>query len=165
MNSTLPEITGDCERMSTEAGQAQVGKAASARPASSIRVRPWSPAVRALVAVVVLALAAGLRVTAHAWQRGPQRSTRLAIVLKVDPNTVPAHVLEALPHVGPALSGRMIAERDMRAFDSLAELRRRVRGLGPATMARLSRHLVIRDGARPSAKPVQTTIASTPNGR
>jgi len=90
-------------------------------------------------------------------------------LLKVDPNTVPPHVLEALPQVGPAMVGRIVSERDIRTFNSIADLRR-VRGFGPATMARLSRHLVIGEGARsanqrPPTVAVQTRIAESQHGR
>ena len=65
-------------------------------------------------------------------------------MLLVDPNTAPASVLEALPHVGPSLARRLIEQREIRPFESIEELRLRVRGLGPATMARLAPHLRIK---------------------
>lgn len=57
--------------------------------------------------------------------------------LVVDPNTVPGPVLEALPGLGPALAGRIVAARAERPFGSLADLDRRVKGIGPAKAAAL----------------------------
>jgi competence protein ComEA len=49
-----------------------------------------------------------------------------------------AHLL-VLPGVGPALAGRIVAQRDsFGPFGGPAELARRVRGIGPATTARLA---------------------------
>jgi hypothetical protein len=62
-------------------------------------------------------------------------------VLAVDPNSAPAGVLESLPHLGPALVKKIIEQRAIRRFDSIADMRQRVRGLGPATLALLSPHL------------------------
>jgi hypothetical protein len=54
--------------------------------------------------------------------------------LSVDANSAPAPVLGALPGLGPVLSGR-IAEA--RPFQSLADLDRRVYGIGPAKVSAL----------------------------
>jgi competence protein ComEA len=64
-------------------------------------------------------------------------------VLVVDPNSAPPEVLGALPHVGGALVKKIVEQREIGPFQSLGDLRRRVRGLGPATLARLAPHLRI----------------------
>ena len=55
-------------------------------------------------------------------------------------------MLGALPHVGPSLVKKLVEQREVRPFASIEDLRRRVRGLGPATMARLAPHLRIAPG-------------------
>ena len=58
-------------------------------------------------------------------------------VTVIDPNRATAAELEALPGVGPALAGRIVAYRDSAgAFRTLADLDR-VPGIGPALLARL----------------------------
>ena len=63
--------------------------------------------------------------------------------LIVDPNTAPPVVLAALPHLGPAMVGRIVAEREKAPFRSLEDLDARVRGIGPATAASLRPFLQI----------------------
>ncbi|HET7863085.1 MAG TPA: DUF655 domain-containing protein [Burkholderiaceae bacterium] len=46
--------------------------------------------------------------------------------------------LESLPGIGPAASGRILEERQKRPFKDWADLIGRVKGLGPASAARLS---------------------------
>lgn len=50
--------------------------------------------------------------------------------------------LELLPRVGPALSARIVAYRERRRFGRPAHLRR-VKGIGPATYARVQAHVRI----------------------
>jgi len=61
--------------------------------------------------------------------------------LVVDINTVPPQVLSALPMVGPRLARAVVAARLERPFDDLADLNRRVKGVGPETLARLAPYL------------------------
>lgn len=61
--------------------------------------------------------------------------------LVLDPNTAPAVVMMALPRLGPALVGRIVAERGVAPFRSIDDLDRRVKGIGPATAASLRPHL------------------------
>ena len=88
--------------------------------------------------------------------------SRVVPVLLVDPNTAPASVLEALPHVGPSLARRLIEQREIRPFESIEELRLRVRGLGPATMARLAPHLRIKSEREDAAANRDSTLVSAP---
>jgi hypothetical protein len=101
----------------------------------------WAIDVRALlVALVVI-------VSAWSWAgsfRGrPERSpsSRNAPALIVDPNTVPAQVFTALPHVGPALARGLDAARRERPLESLRDARQRVSGLGPASIKQMAPYL------------------------
>ena len=57
--------------------------------------------------------------------------------LVVDANTAPVPVLEALPGLGPALAGRIAVARAVAPFRDLADLDRRVPGIGPSKAAGL----------------------------
>jgi competence ComEA-like helix-hairpin-helix protein len=60
---------------------------------------------------------------------------------RIDINRASAAELGRLPGVGPALAGRIVADRQQRgAFGGIASLDR-VSGIGPATLARLTPHL------------------------
>jgi competence protein ComEA len=107
-----------------------------------------------LLAILVLGAGLGLRV-AHD-RSSSRRMARPAPRLVVDPNTAPSYVLQALPQIGPALGSRIAEQRALRPFDSVQDLRKRVRGLGPATLARLAPHLRI-----PSAKKINVGVERT----
>lgn len=62
--------------------------------------------------------------------------------------------LESLPGIGPGASGRILEERQKRPFKDWADLIGRVKGLGPASAARLSAAGLTVDG-----------MAYTPPGR
>jgi len=62
-------------------------------------------------------------------------------ILRIDPNTAPQAVIEALPHVGPAVAGRWIEEREKKRFESLEDLRTRVKGIGPSLWRLISPNL------------------------
>jgi competence protein ComEA len=104
----------------------------------------WPVGIRVMLAVGLLISVVALRATI--FFQGSDSATALSRVpdLVIDPNTAPASVLEALPHLGPSLVSRLIEERKSRPFASIDDLRRRVRGFGPATMARLAPHLRIK---------------------
>ncbi|MDN3920187.1 ComEA family DNA-binding protein [Roseateles violae] len=53
-------------------------------------------------------------------------------------NTASLAQLESLPGIGPALAERLLAARVQRTFEDWNDLHRRVRGIGPATAAKLS---------------------------
>ena len=96
-----------------------------------------------LLAFVVLVSGVALRVASDSLGTSHQRTCRVVPVLVIDPNTAPASVLEALPHVGPSLVKQLIEQRQDHPFGSTEDLRRRVRGFGPVTLARLAPHLRI----------------------
>ena len=93
----------------------------------------WTPRVRVLIGVVAVsgALWLGSAIQVH------DRLALAAPPLVVDANTAPRAVLEALPRVGPVLAGRIVAAREDEPFRSLDDLDRRVRGIGPVTIAAL----------------------------
>jgi Helix-hairpin-helix motif len=103
----------------------------------------WPARARVLLAFVVLVSGVALRVASDSLGTGRQRTCRVVPVLVIDPNTAPSSVLEALPHVGPSLVKQLIEQREIRPFGSTEDLRRRVRGFGPVTLARLTPHLRI----------------------
>lgn len=103
----------------------------------------WPARARVLLAFVVLISGVALRVASDSLGTSLRRTCRVVPVLVIDPNTTPASVLEALPHVGPSLVKQLIEQREIRPFESTEDLRQRVRGLGPATLARLAPHLRI----------------------
>lgn len=57
--------------------------------------------------------------------------------LKLDPNVAPREVLAALPMLGPARVAAIEAARADAPFRSAEDLDRRVKGIGPATIAEL----------------------------
>ncbi|MGC8639789.1 MAG: ComEA family DNA-binding protein [Isosphaeraceae bacterium] len=131
-------------------------------PRSRVTFRwTWSAGIRVMLAAAVLLAGVALRSTIS--RRGIDSATTFnrAPDLVLDPNTAPASVLEALPHLGPSLVKRLIAEREVRPFESTEDLCRRVRGLGPATMARLGPYLRIRSREDPA--PGQPRLAQMPN--
>jgi competence protein ComEA len=131
----------------------------------------WPARARVLLAFVVLSSGVALRVASDSLGTGRQRTCRVVPVLVIDPNTAPASVLEALPHVGPSLVKQLIEQRERHPFESTEDLRRRVRGLGPVTLARLAPHLRIAassdsfagsDVLRSLPAPGQTKLAQGP---
>jgi competence protein ComEA len=114
----------------------------------------WTTPARAWLggfgALVALGLIAGSRTPA-----GPPAPPPLLIV---DPNTASPEVLGALPKLGPALVGRLVAARDEAPFRSLDDLDVRVRGIGPATLAALGPHLKIERSGR--TNPAPATVAA-----
>jgi competence protein ComEA len=65
----------------------------------------------------------------------------LAAGERVDVDRADARELQRLPGVGPALAGRIVADREsLGVFGGIAGLDR-VAGIGPATLARLAPHL------------------------
>jgi Helix-hairpin-helix motif len=125
----------------------------------------WPAEARGLLATTVIAAALGL---AFACQSVPEPGAEIvkAPDLLLDLNTVPAQVLETLPHFGQTLVRQVVAARERRPLVSLDDAGRQVRGLGPVTLAQIapylrfepSRQLGVADSEgvlqdRPDAKP------------
>ena len=104
------------------------------------RPRPrwgWDGPARAMLIVAL-----GLLSAALAWSSRPAGTDPTPLrPLLVDPNTAPAPVLGALPGLGPVLSGRIVEGREAAPYRSLADLERRVKGIGPVKAAALKPHL------------------------
>lgn len=111
--------------------------------------RCWAGPARALLAIVAVPLAA--RFAAAVLREPPP--PRAWPALAVDANSAPVGVLEALPGMGPALAGRVVAARRETPFRDLDDLDRRVKGIGPAKAAAL----------RPFLRfPVRPALSSQP---
>ena len=86
--------------------------------------------------VIGSALVMSIWMAARSWT--PVEPEMPLPTLVVDANTVPLEVLIALPGLGPALGGRIVGARP---FSSIDDLDRRVRGIGPATVAKIQPYL------------------------
>ena len=74
----------------------------------------------------------------------------------IDVDVAPAASIDSLPRIGPALSKRIIANRDsFGAFGSLEGLQR-VRGVGPAMVKALRDRVTFSGVVRPDAPTAQT---------
>ena len=56
---------------------------------------------------------------------------------RIDPNRASASELVRLPGIGPALAGRIVADRDQHGGFPSPEALLRVRGIGPKTLDRI----------------------------
>ena len=101
----------------------------------------------------------GLDSLRSAVDRHRARARRAALPLapgeRVDPNRAAPEELERLPGVGPATAGRIVAARRERPFRVRAGLTR-VRGIGPATLAKIRPHLDLPEG--PVAQASETNV-------
>lgn len=91
--------------------------------------------------------------------RARRAATPLAAGERLDPNTAPPVELERLPGVGPATAGAIVEERGRRPFRWAGDLRE-VRGIGPATLARIRPHLAL--PGRPPSGPRASPGAAPP---
>ena len=115
-------------------------------PGPSVHESPgpfgWTPGMIRLQAVVVLIAAAAVA----AFRPRATTAVPPAPVLRVDANTAPLYVLEALPQVGPVLAGAIDEARREAPFRSIDDFDRRVRGIGPSKRAALEPFLTFGDG-------------------
>lgn len=93
--------------------------------------------------LVLALLAAGVVTTTWLWagrvpieSAGAEQSPRP--LTRIDVNRAGAAELQMLPGIGPALAGRIVADRDANGpFASIEDLSR-VPGVGPATVTRIA---------------------------
>ena len=82
-----------------------------------------------------------------------------AQTVELEINTATQAQLESMPGIGPALAERIIAARASAVFVDWADLRRRVKGIGPATALKLSdagmrvHGQAFDDARRPASEP------------
>jgi competence protein ComEA len=124
------------------------------RRPSEVSALPWSwpEGSRILLAVLAIIAAIGLLVGKRAHSPDASRAEVAAVSeLKLDPNTATPEALAALPYIGPTLARRIAEARADGPFRSPEDIRARVRGIGPATLARIEPHLRIE--AAPQVAP------------
>lgn len=68
-------------------------------------------------------------------------TVRREFPLQLDVNTTPPAVLNALPGIGPVRTRAIVEARRARPLESLDEMDRRVRGIGPATIRAIRPYL------------------------
>jgi competence protein ComEA len=112
----------------------------------------WELPTRLALSGLAMLLALGLGIQASRERRMPEFDSALVL----DANSAPPEVLLALPRLGPALVGRIVAQRGQRRFSSLDDLDRRVRGIGPATAASIRPFLRF----PPEGPPASPSLAS-----
>jgi competence protein ComEA len=71
---------------------------------------------------------------------------RAGVAATLDVNRATRAELEAISGIGPDMATRLIDARERAAFKDWADLRARVRGVGPANAARWSRQGLAVDG-------------------
>jgi competence protein ComEA len=107
----------------------------------------WTPAARGLLAWLGIFLALAMVIVGMT----PSGITAPPLPdLVLDPNTAPPEVLTILPRMGPVLLGRVVAARRDRPFDSLDSIDRRIKGVGPKTIALWAPYLRIEPTPEPA---------------
>jgi Helix-hairpin-helix motif len=97
--------------------------------------------------------------------RSPSEPIVVAPELVLDPNTAKPEALAALPHFGPTLARRLVEARAERPFASLDDVRDRVRGVGPVTLARIAPHLRIESAIGSVPENLASTGGGQPAGK
>jgi competence protein ComEA len=138
--------------MSSKGGAHEPPIAADVRSARHAPVLPWSwpEGARVLLAILAVSAAIGLALGKRELSRGAEPVV-LAPELKLDPNTATPEALAALPHIGPTLARRIAEAQADGPFRSPEDLRARVRGIGPVTLAQIEPYL--RFDAGPQVEP------------
>ncbi len=130
------------------------------RPSRPDRVLPWSwpEAARVLLALLAISAAIGLAL----GRRGRAREAEAVVAtpeFRLDPSNATAEALAALPHIGPTLARRIVEAQADGPFRSPEDLRARVRGIGPATLAQVTPYLRIEAGTRTTPASRSPAIA------
>ena len=85
-----------------------------------------------LAVFLVIGSTIGATVWGTVWAKPGLAEVRLAVEI----NTATDEQLQSLRGIGPAMAGRIIAERARAPFSSLADLDERVKGVGTITLRR-----------------------------
>jgi hypothetical protein len=146
--------------MSTSGGADEPPIAADVRSLQRGSVLPWTwpEGARVLLAVLAISAATGLALGRWALTRGAEPAV-VASELKLDPNTATPEALAALPHIGPTLARRIAEAQADGPFRSPEDLRARVRGIGPATLAQIEPYLQFQSETEPRPRLDPRTIA------
>lgn len=150
--------------MSLEHGPRTPAIVEDAPPASGDRSAAlpwiWPDGSRLLLASIAIVLALGLMA---GTDRGDRRRERRPIPAAevpapgLDPSTATAEALAGLPRIGPTLAHRIVEAQADGPFRSPEDLRARVRGIGPVTLARIQPYLRFESATQ--ALPGSSTIA------
>ena len=99
-------------------------------------------------------------------QAGPRQATGAGGRAAVDVDRADAAALEGLPGIGPALAGRIVAERARNGpFGGLSGLDARVRGVGPALAARLAPSVTFSGVPRPPTADATPSVPTPGDAR
>lgn len=108
---------------------------------------------RALALLLAVAAVAALGRAAPPPVVPPPAVEQAAPPSRINPHTADARALDSLPGVGPALARRIIAARAAGLVIQRPEDLLRVRGIGPATLARMRDRLSFETATSRSATP------------
>lgn len=111
----------------------------------------WPEGARVLLAIAAIAAAIALGTSRRTTTPAAGRHEPPESGLVLDVNTATPEALAVLPHIGPTLARRIAEARAEGPFRSKEDLAARVRGIGPATLARIAPH--VRVGADAEATP------------
>jgi competence protein ComEA len=114
-------------------------------PLRSVRVLPRSSWLVRRAAALVLLLAAAFALS-PALSRAVASSRPASAVSMADPidvNQASAAELSLLPGVGPSLAAAIVADRESRGAFRRPQDLDRVRGIGPAILARILPHVTV----------------------
>ena len=114
-------------------------------PLRSVRVLPRSSWLVRRAAALVLLLAAAFALS-PALSRAVASSRPASTVSMADPidvNQASAAELSLLPGVGPSLAAAIVADRESRGAFRRPQDLDRVRGIGPAILARILPHVTV----------------------
>jgi DNA uptake protein ComE-like DNA-binding protein len=120
----------------------------------------WPIEARTLLAVIATATAIAIYAVNPDSRKSGRPGFAAAPNLVLDGNSAPPQVIEALPTLGPAMVRRWVAARSERPFSSLDDARRRVRGLGPASLPQIAPYLRFEPRATTSSGEVGSHLAS-----
>lgn len=105
-----------------------------------------------------------LTTSREAATESARRSEPLGQGERIDPNRAPEAELDRLPGVGPATARAIVAARDGGAVFRSAEDLLVVRGIGPATLARMRPSLDLRAPPAPARPPRGLARQEAPGG-